>query len=117
MKRLTNSEKEIPTLIDNTEYWMKVYFKLKEYEQLEEQGLLVRLPCKIGEKLWCIINGRINELRAYHFDVPTFGTTDIVFGYTDGFRLKRFVGNFGETVFINREEAEKKLEEMKSNER
>lgn len=116
MKRLTNSEKEIPALIDNTEYWMKVYFKLKEYEQLEEQGLLVRLPCKIGEKLWCIINGRINELRVYRFDMPAFGTTDIVFRYADGFQLKRFVGNLGETVFLTRKEAEKKLEEMKSNE-
>lgn len=52
MKRLTNSEKEIPTLIDNTEYWLKVYFKLKEYEQLEEKGLLVRLPCKVGDMVY-----------------------------------------------------------------
>ena len=36
MERLTNSEKEIPTLIDNVEYWIKVYFKLKEYEDLED---------------------------------------------------------------------------------
>lgn len=113
MKRLTNSEKEIPTLIDNTEYWLKVYFKLKEYEQLEEQGFLVRLPCKIGEKLWCIVNSTIRELRVYSFDMPAFGTTDIVFRYADGFLLKRFVGNLGKTVFLNREEAEKKLEEMK----
>lgn len=44
MKRLTNSEKEIPTLIDNAEYWRKVYFKLKEYEDLEEQSRLLKLP-------------------------------------------------------------------------
>jgi hypothetical protein len=44
MKRLTNSEKEIPTLIDNAEYWQKVYFKLKEYEDLEKQGRLLKLP-------------------------------------------------------------------------
>lgn len=36
MKRLTNSEKEIPTLIDNAEYWLQVYFKLKDYEDFEE---------------------------------------------------------------------------------
>ena len=87
--------------------------RLAKLEDLEEQGLLVRLPCKIGEKLWCIINGRINELRVYCFDMPAFGTTDIVFRYADGFRLKRFVGNLGKTVFLTREEAEKKLEEMK----
>lgn len=44
MKRLTNSEKEIPTL-DNVEYWLQMYFKLKDYEDLEEQGLLVKVDC------------------------------------------------------------------------
>ena len=46
MKRLTNSGKEIPTLIDNAEYWLQVYFKLKDYEDLEEQDRLVKLPKK-----------------------------------------------------------------------
>lgn len=46
MKRLTNRNKEIPTLVDNAEYWLEVYFKLKDYEDLEEQGRLVKLPCK-----------------------------------------------------------------------
>ena len=44
MDRLTNRDKEIPTLFDNAEYWLQVYFKLKDYEDLEEQGLLLRLP-------------------------------------------------------------------------
>lgn len=88
--------------------------KLKSYKDLEEQGLLVRLPCKVGEKLWCIVNSAIRELRVYRFDMPAFGTTDIVFRYADGFKLKRFVGEIGKTVFLTREEAEKKLEEMKN---
>ena len=44
MERLTNSDKEIPTLVNNAKYWLQVYFKLKDYEDLEEQGLLLRLP-------------------------------------------------------------------------
>ena len=87
--------------------------ELKSYKEAEEQGLLVRLPCKVGEKLWCIVNSAIRELRVHHFDMPAFGTTDIVFRYADGFKLERFVGEIGKTVFITREEAEKKLEEMK----
>lgn len=50
MKRLTNSGKEIPTLIDNAEYWLQVCFKLKDYEDLEELGRLVKLPKKSRSK-------------------------------------------------------------------
>jgi len=57
----------------------KILTKLADYEDLEEQGLLVRLPCKVGEKLWCIVDSAIRELRVHHFDMPAFGTTDIVF--------------------------------------
>ena len=88
--------------------------ELKEYKDLEEQGLLVRLTCKVGEKLWCIVNSTIRELRVHHFDMPAFGTTDIVFRYADGFKLERFVGEIGKTVFLTREEAEKKLEEIQN---
>ena len=37
MKRLTNSEKEIPTLLNNAEYWLQVYFKLKDIEEMESE--------------------------------------------------------------------------------
>ena len=79
--------------------------------------MLVRLPCKVGEKLWCIVNSTIRELRVHHFDMPAFGTTDIVFRYADGFKFERFVGEIGKTVFLTREEAEKKLEEMQNDKR
>lgn len=52
MERLTNSDKEIPTLVNNAEYWLEVYFKLKDIEDAEEQGLLIRLPCKVGDTVY-----------------------------------------------------------------
>ena len=31
-----------------------VYRKLKDYEDAEEQGLLLRLPCKVGDTVWVV---------------------------------------------------------------
>lgn len=89
--------------------------KLATYEDLEEQGLLVRLPCKVGDDLYCIVNGEVKKLKVHSFGVPDFEITDIEFKYVDGFKIVRFVGEVGKTVFLTREEAEKKLKEMKAN--
>ena len=32
----------------------KMIAKLADYEDLEEQGLLLRLPCKVGDEFWVI---------------------------------------------------------------
>ena len=88
--------------------------KLAEYEQLEEQGLLVKLPCKVGDDLYCIVNGEVKKLKVHSFGVPDFEITDIEFKYVDGFKIVRFVGEVGKNVFLTYEEAEKKLEEMKN---
>lgn len=89
--------------------------ELKEYKDLEKHGLLVRLPCKVEDSLYCIVNGEVKKLKVHSFGVPAFGITDIEFKYVDGFKIVRFVGEVGKTVFLTREEAEKKLEEMKAN--
>lgn len=89
--------------------------KLKSYKDLEEQGLLVRLPCKVGDDLYCIVNGEVKKLKVHSFGVPDFEITDIEFKYVDGFKIVRFVGEVGKTVFLTREEAVNKLEEMKKN--
>lgn len=97
MKRLTNSGKEIPTLIDNAEYWLQVYFKLKDYEDLEELGRLVKLPCKVGTDVYYIL-GIPNETPCT-IDKCVFELSDI--------------HKIGKTLFLTREEAEAKLEELR----
>ena len=94
MKRLTNSDKEIPTLSNNAEYWLQAYFKLKDYEDLEEQGLLLKLPCKVGDTVYLIkSDGKV---------VPR--TADMQF-------LGMLWDDYGKEWFLTQEEAEEKLKE------
>ena len=109
MERLTDSNKEIPTLVDNAEYWLKVYFKLKEYEELEEQGLLLRLPAEayfIKDNI--VRKGWVQELvyspcRKLLLDIR----------YDDS-SLDSYRGYLGNDVFLTQAEAEQKLKEMES---
>lgn len=95
--------------------------ELKSYKDLEEQGLLVRLPCKVGDTVYRVNAGAkqpiipmtVSEIhflcykneRAVRFDA--IGKEDM------GESLYR-LEDIGRIVFLTHEEAEKKLEEMKN---
>ena len=99
-----------------------VYQKLKEYEDLEEQGLLLRLPCKVGDTVWYVDDddddypiklGIDTILRndnknicyyAYAHDDAYYGK----FGFIDS--------DFGKTIFLTKSEAEAKLKELRGEE-
>lgn len=115
--------------------------KLAEYEDLEEKGLLVRLPCKeaytqSGNYVYLIDDYEIVECvhcglsidplsgRAY----ITLATDEKIFPYRNPDPEQDLdptdwctnvtdaeASELGKTVFLTREEAEKKLEEMKKN--
>lgn len=46
---------------DGELYWLKdvaeLLEELKSYKEAEEQGLLVRLPCKVGTEVFCFFPG------------------------------------------------------------
>lgn len=71
--------------------------KLCDYEDLEEQGFLVRLPCKVGTEVYYIL-GIPNKMPCT-IDKCVFELSDI--------------DKIGESLFLTCEEAEKKLKEMK----
>lgn len=99
----------------------KILTKLAVYEDLEEQGLLVKLPCKVGDTVYRVNAGAkqpiipmtVSEIhflcykneRAVRFDA--IGKEDMG---ESCYRLE----DIGRIVFLTREEAEKKLEEMKN---
>ena len=84
--------------------------KLADFEDAEEQGLLIRLPCKVGDTVYYlnpfdeIENGKITMIQqkadgTWKFRVTTDFSRDVT---TDA---------IGKTLFLSREEAEAVLKD------
>ena len=91
--------------------------KLAAYEDAEEQGLLLKLPCKMGDTVYAI--GFNNKPAVYESVVLSILITEkeIVFNVkVDEFEINSQLKQsmFGKTVFLTQAEAEQKLKEMKS---
>ena len=90
----------------------KVWERLKNYEDAEEQGLLVRLPCKVGDMVYGIHGGKtILPMVAKWIETNECGWTIAAQYAPMAPKFFRFA-DFGKTVFLTREEAEKALEEV-----
>lgn len=76
----------------------RIIERLADYEDAEEQGLLIKLPCKVGDIIYEISGDRIIPHSLY-----------------EQWRIARYLedGIFGEFAFLTQEEAERKLAEMK----
>lgn len=101
--------------------------KLANYEDLEEQGRLIKLPCKVGDTVWDNDCGRpcaytitafsFGECEEYICEPVT--TKEVVFYYTNS--SGSITGSFaeseiGKSVFLNKSEAEAKLKELRGGE-
>lgn len=95
-------------LDDKCSLMIDVCKKLAEYEQLEEQGLLVRLPCPIGTTVWDICGMNIRENVLSGIECGKDGKQFLWANHDE------WLGELNDLVFLTREEAEKKLEEMKN---
>lgn len=107
--------------INNCGELIEALRKLGKYEKEEEQGLLVRLPCKVGDTVYRVNAGAKQQIipmtvseihflcykneRAVRFDA--IGKEDMG---ESCYRLE----DIGRIVFLAHEEAEKKLEELKN---
>ena len=131
MERLTQKSDKMIWLKDqglkiepcemNSHHCRMILEKLADYEDLEEQGLLVRLPCKVGDTVYRVNAGAkqpiipmtVSEIhflcykneRAVRFDA--IGKEDMG---ESCYRLE----DIGRIVFLTHEEAEKKLEESQN---
>ena len=129
MERLTN-------IGSNGEIWItdndatrrngrkeSAYKKLAEYEDAEEQGLLSRLPCKVGDTVYIILASYF-DIGTYNIKYAKADVRDFAHFTSCGFcvvatskvfgRLTIPFSDFGKTVFLTKTEAEQKLKEMES---
>ena len=122
-------------LVQNTDKLLEMYTsvcellkQLEEYQLLEEQGRLIKLPCKVGNTLYKIIVDKYTKcsLHDKEFslnceyceekcdskaiyvikDFTVFDINEIIF----------YMKTIGKTVFLTREEAEAKLKELRGRE-
>ena len=94
--------------------------KLADYEDLEEQGRLLKLPCKVGDTVYGINADRsiVSALKIISMNIYSYA---IYFNYKliDGI-YKNIVSftdfDIGKTVFLTKSKAEAKLKELRGEE-
>lgn len=86
--------------------------QLKEYQQLEEQGRLMKLPCKVGDIIYEVhqLTGKITERKIN--SIVVCNCPDLTIMYKSGYDYSNVQEDFGKTAFLTKSEAEQKLKEM-----
>lgn len=103
--------------------------RLAEYEELEEQGRLLRLPCKVGDTVY-VVTSPFNVFDDIEYDenmkdevYESYVSSVSFYESGEQYRIyakatNHFIGvyfrecDFGKTVFLTKEEAEDRLKEM-----
>ena len=128
MKRLTEW-KDDKKLLAKTKFSgdfgsANILNRLAEYEDLDEQGLLLRLPCKVGDTIY--VNGILGVGEAeeykvirvdYHSNLATKRSEfyiEALFVSAPENSIGFYDKEIGKTVFLTKSEAEQKLKEMES---
>ncbi|MCI8993150.1 MAG: hypothetical protein HFG80_10610 [Eubacterium sp.] len=94
-----------------------IILQWREYKDLEEQGKLLKLPCKAGQKAYLlrkdiktVIDGEITS-----FDIGEFGKDMRIFITDDNRYTHISFDKVGDIVFFTQNEAEAALKELEDN--
>lgn len=102
---------ECKAVADFKGFVKNMYSKLKEYEGLEEQGRLLKLPCAVGDTVYSLDR----FCGGYSLDClsrPCESCEDYQLEIYEGKFKLNDIDDFGKTVFLTCQEAEDKLAEM-----
>ena len=129
MSRLTKrTEQGKITLRECTISLRNAIDKLAEYEDLEEKGLLLKLPCKVGDNVYKIpskTNYDLNILHGYYENNRVYNqkvsriVLDDDYWYLECDKDREYGTGvicldkfFGKTWFLTKEEAEQELKRL-----
>ena len=130
MERLTERYDIAPD--GESDVWVKQHDyisaarKLCDYEDLEERGLLMRLPANKNAEIYLISSrwticskcgSRFDEYNCIgcEYECDSKKEYYVCPTYLSSIDVSTYANRFGKTIFLTCEEAEKKLEEMKAN--
>lgn len=100
--------------------------KLADYEDAEEQGLILRLPCKVGDTIYKIpskvnynlnvLNGYLNNNKVYEqkiYYIKMYNSSRYLIATCEGLDSV-LSDDYKKTWFLTKEEAEQALKRMES---
>lgn len=94
----------------------KKLWKIKEYEDLEEQGKLLKLPCKVGDRVWTFEEYSRGELTG---EVVNFKVEKIEIAFDSKQKPYFLIDNMdfpldclGKTLFHSESKAESALQKI-----
>ena len=91
----------------------KILEKLAHYEDLEEAGRLIELPCKVGDTVWFIKNPCYKaELIETEIEKVVLKNRGLHIKMACNVSYETTCNSIGKTVFLTKAEAEAKLAEM-----
>ena len=88
--------------------------KLSKYRNLEEQGLLLKLPCKVGDTVYVLVP-MVSKESTYREEIVSrfeIFTDSIWICFKNG--LAKDIKQIGKTIFLTEQEAQAALEKMKN---
>ena len=135
VEQVTELEKSIKILMEHTQHFVptedlehlysviETAEKVSKYENAEEEGRLVVLPCKVGDAVYLLFVADVIEKKII-YEIFKAKVTKItidrfraIFSFEtldkDKYKAEQTQEAFGKTVFLTRGEAEKALKEMK----
>lgn len=89
--------------------------KWDEYKNADNKDLLIKLPCRVGDRLYQPTEGFISEYIVGYIEVSTFNNLFFHTGLVKGVNMIGGIlpeDEIGRTVFLTRDQAEAAIKEM-----